>query len=76
MNIHAVKALQPMTLTIPLENTIVALRELHPTPSDLVLQPTFDYQPKHTFVLHRILFAQTLAITPPFVFGWAFWDGI
>jgi hypothetical protein len=32
-----------MTPTIPLENTIVALRELHPVPLELVLPPTFDY---------------------------------
>ncbi len=27
---HATKALQPMTIVIPLENTIVALHQLHP----------------------------------------------
>jgi hypothetical protein len=53
-----------MTITIPLEDTIVAMRQLHPPPSNLVPLPIFDYKPEHTFVLDRILFAQTLAIAP------------
>ncbi len=69
MSTHVTRAFQPMTPTIPLENTIVALRKLHPAPSDLVLPPTFDYQPKHIFVLYKTLFAQTLAIAPHLSLG-------
>jgi len=53
-----------MTPTIPLEDTIVAFHQLHPLPSNLVPPPIFDYQHEHTFVLDKILFAQTLAIMP------------
>jgi hypothetical protein len=37
---------------------------LHPFLLNLVLPLIFDYQPKHTFVLDKNLFAQTLAIIP------------
>jgi hypothetical protein len=53
-----------MTPTIPLEDTVVALHQLHPLPSNLVPPSIFDYQHEHIFVLNRILFAQTLAIVP------------
>ncbi len=39
------------------------LHQLQTPPSDLVL-PSFYHQPKHIFVLNRILFAQALTITP------------
>jgi hypothetical protein len=53
-----------MTPVIPSKNTVVALHRLHPPPLDLVLPLIFDYQPKHTFVLNRTLFAQLLTIVP------------
>ncbi len=56
-------------LAISLEDTIVALRQLHPPPSNLVPRHTFDYQPEQTFVLDRILFAQALAIAPHLSLG-------
>jgi hypothetical protein len=52
-----------MTLLIPSEDTIVALHQLNPSPSDLVPPPIFDYQPEHIFVLDRTLFAKALATT-------------
>jgi hypothetical protein len=58
-----------MTLTIPLEDTVVAFHQLHPLRSNLVLPPIFDYQHEHTFVLDNILIAQTLAITPHLFLG-------
>ncbi len=45
-----------MMQAILLEDTIVALSQLHPLPSDHVPPLIFDYQPKHTFVLDRFLF--------------------
>jgi hypothetical protein len=36
---------------------------------DLVPPPIFNYQPKHTFVLNRTLFAQALATTPHLSLG-------
>jgi len=51
-----------MTLTILSKDIVVALSQLHPALLNLVLPPIF--QPKHTFVLDRILFAQALAIAP------------
>jgi hypothetical protein len=53
-----------MTLTIFLEDTIVALHHLHPPPSNLVPPLIFYYQPKHIFVLDRILFTQALIDIP------------
>jgi hypothetical protein len=41
---------------------------LHPFLLNLVLPLIFDYQPKHTFVLDKNLFAQTLA-TIPYLFS-------
>jgi hypothetical protein len=42
---------------------------LHLPPLDLVLPPIFNYKPKQTFVLDRILFAQALAIIPHLSLG-------
>ncbi len=56
---HIAIAFHPMMPTIPSENTIVAMFQLHPPPSNLNPSPIFDYLPKHTFVLDRTLFAQT-----------------
>jgi hypothetical protein len=53
-----------MTLAIPLKNTIVALRQLHLLPSNLILPSIFCYKPEHTYVLDRTLFAQALLATP------------
>jgi hypothetical protein len=53
-----------MTPTIFSKDIIVALCQLHPFPSDLVLPPIFNYKFEHIFVLDRILFAQALAIAP------------
>jgi hypothetical protein len=53
-----------MTLSILSEDTVVALRQLHPPPLDLVLPPIFDYQLEHIFVLDRTVFAQALTTTP------------
>jgi hypothetical protein len=61
---HTTKALQPMTPIIFSKDIVVALHQLQPPPSNLVLPPIFYYQPKHTFVLDRIMFGQALAITP------------
>ncbi len=47
-----------------MEDIVVAFHQLHPLPSNLVPPPIFYYQHEHTFVLDKILFAQTLAITP------------
>ncbi len=58
------RAFQLMTPVIPLKDIVVALRQLHPLPLDLVPPPIFNYQLEHTFVMHRILFAQALATTP------------
>jgi hypothetical protein len=51
-----------MLPVVPLEDTIVVLRQLHPLLLDHVLPLIFDYQLEHTFVLNRILFAQALTI--------------
>jgi len=53
-----------MTPTIPSEDIIIAMRQLHPPPSNFVPPPIFNYWPKHIFVLDRTLFAQTLTSTP------------
>ncbi len=66
---HVARAPQPMTVAIPLKDTIATLHQLHPLPSYLVPLPIFYYQPEHTFVLNRILFAQALAITPRLFLG-------
>jgi len=58
-----------MTLAIPSKDTIVALYQLHPSPSDLIPPPIFYYQREHTFVLDRTLFAQTLTISPHLFWG-------
>jgi hypothetical protein len=42
-------------LTIPLEDIIVALRQLHPPPLNLVPPLIFNYQLEHIFILDRIL---------------------
>jgi len=59
---RATKAFQPMTPTVLSNDIIVALRQLHPPPLDLVPPLIFSYQLEHTFVLDKILFAQALAI--------------
>jgi hypothetical protein len=53
-----------MTLTILLTITIVALHQLHPLSSNLILPPIFDYQLEHIFFLNWTMFTQTLTITP------------
>jgi len=53
---HGARPFQPMTLTIPSKDTIVALRELHPLLSNLIPKPIFDYQLEHIFVLDKTLF--------------------
>jgi hypothetical protein len=45
-----------MMPAIPLKDIIIALHQLHPLFLDLIPPPIFDYQPKHTFVLDKILF--------------------
>jgi len=57
-----------VTLTIHLEDIVVALCQLHPPPLDLV-PPFFYYQFEHTFVFDRTLFAETLAIAPHLSLG-------
>ncbi len=52
-----------MTLIIHSEDTVVALRQMHPFPLDLVLPPIFDYKPEHVFVLGKTLFTQALTTT-------------
>jgi hypothetical protein len=66
---HVAKALQPMTSAIPLENIVVNLHQLHPPPSNLIFPPIFYYQPQHTFVMDKTMFAQALAIAPHFSFN-------
>jgi len=51
-----------MTLAIPLEDIVVALRQLHPPPLGLVPPPIFDYKLEHIFLLDRTLFTEALAI--------------
>jgi hypothetical protein len=46
------------------KDAIVALHQLHPFPSILVLPPIFYYQLKHIFVQDKILFAQALTLAP------------
>jgi len=50
--------------TIPSEDTVATLHQLHPPPSNFVLPPSFYYQHEHTFVLDKTLFTQALAIVP------------
>jgi hypothetical protein len=58
-----------MILAIPLQDTIVALHELHPLPLDHVPPLIFYYQLEHTFMLDKILFTQTLTTTPHLSLG-------
>jgi len=58
-----------MTLTIPLEDTIVALHQLHSPLLDLVLLLIFNYQLEHIFILDRTLFTQALANVPHLFLG-------
>jgi hypothetical protein len=58
-----------MTLAIPSKDTIVAMYQLYPHPSNLVFPPIFDYQLEHIFVMNRTLFAQVLTITPHLSLG-------
>jgi hypothetical protein len=44
-----------MLIIIPLEDTVVALDQLHPPPLALVPPPIFDYQLQHIFVLDRTM---------------------
>jgi hypothetical protein len=53
-----------MAPTIPSEEIIVALCQLHPPLSGLVFPPIVDYELEHTFVLDKTLFAQALTIIP------------
>ncbi len=52
------RVFQPMMPTIPSEDIVVALCQLHPLPSNYVPQL------EHTFVLNKTLFAHVLTITP------------
>jgi hypothetical protein len=58
-----------MTPTIPSKDTIVTLCQLHSLPSEHVPPFTFDFQPKHTFVLDMTLFVQALTIAPHLFLG-------
>jgi len=58
---HVAKVFQPITLTIPSKDIVATVRQLHPLPSNHVLPFIFNFVLNHTFVLDRILFAQTLA---------------
>jgi hypothetical protein len=53
-----------MTPTISLEDTVVALHQLHLLPLDLVLPPISNYQPKHIFSINKTLFTQALPDVP------------
>jgi hypothetical protein len=53
-----------MTPTISLEDTVVALHQLHLLPLDLVLPPISNYQPKHIFFINKTLFTQALPDVP------------
>ncbi len=57
-----------MMSTIPLEDIVAVLCQLHPPPLNLV-PLFFYYQLEHTFVFDRTLFAQTLAIAPHLSLG-------
>jgi hypothetical protein len=52
------KVFQPMMPTIPSEDIVAALHQLHPLPSNHVPQL------EHTFVLDKSLFTHVLTITP------------
>jgi hypothetical protein len=67
---RATKALQPMTPTIPLEDTIVAMCQLHPLLSYLIPPPISNYQLEHIFVWIGLCLPNCY----PFVFKWAIWD--
>jgi hypothetical protein len=64
-----IRILQPMMPTILSKGTISTLCQLLPPPLDLVPSPIFDYKPKHTFILDRVLFTQALAIVPHLSLG-------
>jgi hypothetical protein len=70
---HVVKVLQPITQVIPLEDIVATMHQLHPLPSNHVPPFIFDFQPNHTFVLDRTLFAQTLTIAPHLSLGGLSW---
>jgi hypothetical protein len=53
-----------MTSIIFSKNTIAALHQLHPLPSNRVFSLIFYYKFEHNFVLDRTLFAHALAIAP------------
>jgi hypothetical protein len=53
-----------MTSIIFSKDTIAALHQLHPLPSDRVFSLIFYYKFEHNFVLDRTLFAHALAIVP------------
>ncbi len=40
---NVARIIQPITPAIPLKDTMAALRQLHPPPSNLVPPPIFDY---------------------------------
>jgi hypothetical protein len=61
-----------MTPVIHSEDIFVALCQLHPPPLDLVPPPIFYYQPKHIFVLNKIIFAQALTTAPHLFLGGLF----
>jgi hypothetical protein len=58
-----IRVFQPMMPTIPSENTIATLCQLHPLPSNHVPQH------EHTFVMDRTLFAHALTIAPHLTLG-------
>jgi len=61
-----------MSLAVPSKDIITTLLQLRPLPSDHVPPLIFYYQPKHTFVLDRILFTQTLTTIPHLFSGGLF----
>jgi hypothetical protein len=58
-----------MTPTIPLEDTIVALPQLHFLLLDLIPPPIFDYQLQHIVAMDWTLFTQSLTIAPHLFLG-------
>ncbi len=62
-----------MSLVVPSKDIITTLLQLHPLPSDHVPPLIFYYQPKHTFVLDRILFTQALTTIPHLFSGGLSW---
>jgi hypothetical protein len=59
-------------LAVILEDTIATLYQLHPLPLDHVPPLIFYYQPKHTFLLDRTLFARAITSAPHLYLGGLF----